>query len=73
MNQTQKRLNIIKLAISIGDNETIQLQMLKLAPLKTDRKIQEIHEANTRTRERLRHIAHEEEYRKKKHRNITAK
>lgn len=42
MNQTQKRLNIIKLAISIGDNETIQLQMLKLAPLKTDRKIQEI-------------------------------
>ncbi len=42
MNQTQKRLSIIKLAISIGDKETIQLQMLKLAPLKTDRKIQEI-------------------------------
>lgn len=42
MNQTQKRLNIIKLAISIGDNETIQLQLLKLAPLKTDEKIQEI-------------------------------
>ena len=42
MNQTQKRLQIIKLAISIGDTETIQLQMLKLAPLKTDEKIQEI-------------------------------
>ena len=42
MNQTQKRLSIIRLAISIGDKETIQLQMLKLAPLKTDRKIQEI-------------------------------
>jgi len=42
MNQTQKRLNIIKLAISIGDTETIQLQLLKLAPLKTDEKIQEI-------------------------------
>jgi hypothetical protein len=42
MNQTQKRLNIIKLAISIGDNDTIQLQLLKLAPLKTDEKIQEI-------------------------------
>ena len=42
MNQTQKRLSIIKLAISIGDNETIQLQMLRLAPLKTDKKIQKI-------------------------------
>jgi len=42
MNQTQKRLNIIKLAISIGDNETVQLQLLKLAPLKSDVKIQEI-------------------------------
>jgi hypothetical protein len=42
MNQTQKRLSIIKLAISIGDTETIQLQILKLAPLKNDEKIQEI-------------------------------
>jgi hypothetical protein len=42
MNQTQKRLSIIKLAISIGDTETIQLQILKLAPLKTDERIQEI-------------------------------
>ncbi len=36
MNQTQKRLYIIKLAISITDEETIQLQMSKLAPLKSD-------------------------------------
>jgi hypothetical protein len=42
MNQTKKRLSIINLAISIGDIETIQLQMLKLAPLKSDGKIQEI-------------------------------
>jgi hypothetical protein len=42
MNQTKKRLSIINLAISIGDIETIQLQMLKLAPLKSDEKIQEI-------------------------------
>jgi len=42
MNQTQKRLSIIKLAISIGDIETIQLQILKLSPLKTDERIQEI-------------------------------
>lgn len=42
MNQTQKRLSIIKLAISITDLETIQLQMLKLAPLKSDSKIQKI-------------------------------
>jgi len=42
MNQTQKRLSIIKLAISITDIETIQLQLLKLAPMKTDSKIQEI-------------------------------
>ena len=42
MNQTKKRLQIIKLAISITDLETIQLQILKLAPLKTDEKIQEI-------------------------------
>jgi len=42
MNQTKKRLQIIKLAISIGDIETIQLQMLKLSALKTDEKIQNI-------------------------------
>jgi len=42
MNQTKKRLQIINLAISIGDTETIQLQMLKLSPLKSDEKIQEI-------------------------------
>jgi hypothetical protein len=42
MNQTKKRLHIIKLAISIGDIETIQLQVLKLSPLKTDERIQEI-------------------------------
>ncbi len=42
MNQTKKRLSIIKLAISITDIEAIQLQILKLSPLKTDEKIQEI-------------------------------
>ncbi|MCF6205763.1 MAG: sel1 repeat family protein [Sulfurovum sp.] len=42
MNQTKKRLSIINLAISIGDTETIQLQILKLSPLKSDEKIQEI-------------------------------
>jgi len=42
MNQTQKRLSIIKLAISITDIETIQLQVLKLTPIKTDAKIQDI-------------------------------
>ena len=42
MNQTKKRLKIIKLAISITDIETIQLQILKLSALKTDAKIQEI-------------------------------
>lgn len=42
MNQTQKRLSIIKLAISITDLETIQLQILKLTPLKSDPKIEEI-------------------------------
>lgn len=42
MNQTQKRLSIINLAISIGDTETIQLQILKLSPLKGDERIQEI-------------------------------
>jgi hypothetical protein len=42
MNQTKKRLSIIKHAISITDVETIQLQVVKLALLKTDLKIQEI-------------------------------
>ena len=42
MNQTQKRLSIINLAISITDIETIQLQILKLGLLKSDTKIQEI-------------------------------
>jgi hypothetical protein len=42
MNQTQKRLSIINHAISITDVETMQLQVLKLALLKTDVKIQEI-------------------------------
>ena len=42
MNQAQKRLKIIKLAISITDLETIQLQMLKLSPMKNDKKIEEI-------------------------------
>ncbi len=42
MNQTKKRLHIIKLAISITDIETIQLQILKLTPMQTDASIQEI-------------------------------
>jgi len=42
MNQTKKRLSIINHAISITDVETIQLQVLKLALLKTDEKIQEV-------------------------------
>jgi len=42
MNQTKKRLSIIKLAISITDIETIQLQILKLSPIQTDVKIQKI-------------------------------
>jgi hypothetical protein len=42
MNQTKKRLSIINHAISITDVETIQLQILKLALLKSDAKIQEI-------------------------------
>jgi len=42
MNQTTKRLNIINLAISITDIETIQLQILKLGLLKADENIQEI-------------------------------
>jgi len=42
MNQTKKRLSIINLAISISDTETIQLQILKLSLLQTDKNIQEI-------------------------------
>ena len=42
MNQTKKRLRIIKLAISITDVETIQLQVLKLNLLKTDQNVQAI-------------------------------
>jgi len=42
VNQTKKRLSIIKIAISITDIETIQLQVLKLGLLRTDEKIQEI-------------------------------
>jgi len=42
MNQAKKRLTIIKLAISMTDTETIQLQVLKLGLLKTDNRIKEI-------------------------------
>ncbi len=42
MNQTKKRLQIINIAISITDIETIQLQMLKLASLRSDSKLKEI-------------------------------
>jgi len=42
MNQTKKRLQIINLAISITDIETIQLQILKLASLRSDPRLQEI-------------------------------
>ena len=42
MNQTKKRLAIIKLAISMTDTETIQLQVLKLGLLKTDTKMRDI-------------------------------
>lgn len=42
MNQTKKRLSIIKIAISITDIDSIQLQILKLGLLRTDEKIQEI-------------------------------
>ena len=45
MNQTQKRLSIIKLAISITDIETIQLQISKLRLLKADPRIQRIIDA----------------------------
>jgi len=42
MNQTKKRLTIIKLAISMTDTETIQLQVLKLGLLQTDDKMKDI-------------------------------
>jgi len=42
MNQTKKRLQIINIAISITDIETIQLQMFKLASLRGDPKLKEI-------------------------------
>ncbi len=42
MNQTKKRLQIINIAISLTDIETIQLQMLKLASLRHDEKLKEI-------------------------------
>lgn len=42
MNQTEKRLNIINLSISIMDKESIQLQVLRLSVIKTDEKIREI-------------------------------
>ncbi|HEO98333.1 MAG: sel1 repeat family protein [Campylobacterales bacterium] len=45
MNQTQKRLSIIKLAISITDIETIQLQISKLRLLRADPRIQRIIDA----------------------------
>jgi len=42
MNQIQKRLNIIKLAISLTDLETIQLQILRLSSLKGNTEIEDI-------------------------------
>lgn len=42
MTQTQKRLTIIELAISITDIETINLQVLKLQPLRSDIQIDKI-------------------------------
>ena len=42
MNQIKKRLQIINIAISITDMETIQLQLLKLTPLQADKKLQTI-------------------------------
>ena len=42
MNQTKKRLAIIKLAISLTDTETIQLQVLKLGMLRSDSRLREI-------------------------------
>jgi len=42
MNQTKKRLHIIKLAISITDIDCIQHQILKLSQLRSDAKLQKI-------------------------------
>lgn len=42
MNQTKKRLHIIKLAISITDTDCIQHQLLKLSQHKADSKLQKI-------------------------------
>ncbi len=42
MNQIKKRLSIIDLAISITDNETIELQVLKLKLLKIDLRVDNI-------------------------------
>jgi len=42
MNQTKKRLGIIKLSISITDEDCIQHQILKLSQIKTDKKLDEI-------------------------------
>ena len=42
MNQIKKRLEIIKIAISMTDSETIRLQLLKLEPFEVDPKLDEI-------------------------------
>ncbi|MBN2768081.1 MAG: SEL1-like repeat protein [Campylobacterales bacterium] len=42
MNQIKKRLEIIKIAISMTDSETIRLQLLKLEPFEIDPKLDEI-------------------------------
>ena len=42
MNQIKKRLEIIKIAISMTDTETIRLQMLKLEPFEMDDELAEI-------------------------------
>jgi len=42
MNQTKKRLAIIKLSISITDEDCIQHQLLKLTQIRSDEKLQEI-------------------------------
>ena len=42
MNQTKKRLGIIKLSISITDEDCIQHQILKLSQIKADNKLDEI-------------------------------
>lgn len=42
VNQIKKRLEIIKIAISMTDSETIRLQLLKLEPFEIDPKLDEI-------------------------------